>query len=155
MTDYHNAATAETVEEGENTAAVDSLQNEKESECPKMQMHLQLTIEGDEESKATMKDHETQESPKGKGKSWKQFETQESPVSKTNKDEVDWKLHRTEEDESQGELQGSVSGPPADYISSKTVDDDLKQPVVNHRVMETVEDEDDDWEPYEGKVTVH
>ena len=151
MSDFHNAETAETAEEEENTAVVDNLQNEKKSECPKM--HLQLTVEGDEEIKATVKDYETQESPEGKGKDWKHFETQESPVSKTSKDEVDWKVRGTEEDEI--EHQGSVSGPPADYISSKTVDDDLKQPVVNHRVMETVEDEDDHWEPYEGKVSMH
>ena len=64
---------------------------------------------------------------------------------------MDWMAHRTEEDDNQAEVQGSSTGPPADYIGSKTIDDDLKLPVAEHRDMRTVEEEEDNYEPYQGK----
>ena len=157
MSDYHIAKTEETVEEG-STVSTENEQSEEGKESPTKNMHLQLTVDGDEESKEVIKGFETQESPQhsaneNSGK-WREYKTQESPVSKTSKDPVDWKQHRTEEDDSPVEVQGSVSGPPADFIGSKTVDDDLNPSAYDHRGMKTVEEDDDGYEPYQGNLFI-
>ena len=149
MSDYYNKETEETVEE-ENI-----VENGESNESSKKSMHLQLTVEGEAEAKLNVKGFETQDSPVSKGSkedvSWKELKTQDSPDSKTDKGLVDWMAHKTEEDE----IQGFCRGPPADYIGSKTIDDDLKPPVAEHRAMKTVEEEEDSYEPYQSKSLHH
>ena len=155
MSEFQNAKTEETVEEDD---SVKTDTEGKNANDERMNMHLQLTVEGDEPNPPRMKDFETQESPErnknGEFFNWRGSQTQESPSHTAGKDSI--RAFRTEEDAeaNNSEVQGFVSGPPADYFGSKTLDDDLKAPDGNHRVMRTVEEDDDDPRHNQGNYAI-